>query len=65
MNINIVCLLVIGSMLISSIISWIVIVLREDLRIPTLWESVIIYLFSFILVAMLAFAIYYKGFCCA
>jgi apolipoprotein N-acyltransferase len=65
MNINIVCLLVIGSMLISSMISWIVIVLHEDLRIPTLYESVIIYLFNFILVAMLAFAIYYKGFCCA
>lgn len=65
MNINIVCLLVIGSMLISSMISWIVIVLHEDLRIPTLWESAVIYLFNFILVAMLPFAIYYKGFCCA
>lgn len=65
MNINIVCLLVIGSMLISNLITAIVINLEIDHKMPSFCETIIIYLFNFLIVAMIAFAIYYKGFCCA
>lgn len=64
MQINIICSIIIGSMLISSLISSLIINLEIDNRVPNFWETFVIYLFNLVIVLLIAFAIYYRGFCC-
>lgn len=64
MEINISCLIIIASVIISLLITSLIINLDPDGRVPRFCETFVIYLFNLLIVLLLAFAIYYRGFCC-
>lgn len=64
MEINISCLIIITSLIISLLITSIIVSLDPDGRVPRFWKTFVIYIFNLLIVLLLAFAIYYRGFCC-
>lgn len=64
MELNVSCLIIFASMLISIFITSIIISLESNSKIIRLWEGLIIYIFNLLIVLLLAFSIYYLGFCC-
>lgn len=64
MELNVSCLIIFASMLISMFITSIIISLESNSKIIRLWEGLIIYIFNLLIVLLLAFGIYYLGFCC-